>query len=110
VNKLNTQVELRFSLHDANWMGKELRERFEEVHANRVTKTGDLVLVCNRERTQESNIRDCLLKLKNLMEEASFLPKERKETKAPAWAKERRMEAKRFRTDTKKNRGTVRGW
>lgn len=37
-------------------------------------------------------MRDCLHKLQSLLEEASWIPKERIATKPPAWSNEKRLE------------------
>jgi len=104
VNKVNTQVELRFDINEADWMSPELRERFKEVHEHRITKNGEFVIVSNKERTQELNIRDCFDKLKKLIHEAAIVPKERIETVAPEWTKERRLNDKKVRSAIKKSR------
>jgi len=104
VNKVNSQAELRFNVSEADWMGEELKERFLEVHASKITKSGEIVIVSQKERRQEANIRDCMERLEEYLEEASVIPKERKPTKAPAWAKEKRLEDKKYRSSIKQNR------
>lgn len=55
-------------------------------------QSGELVIVASTQRKQEANMRECLHKLDAMLEEASWLPKERIITTPPAWSKEKRLE------------------
>eukprot|EP01126_Amoeba_proteus_P043146 TRINITY_DN4720_c0_g1_i7.p1 TRINITY_DN4720_c0_g1~~TRINITY_DN4720_c0_g1_i7.p1 ORF type:complete len:171 (-),score=39.77 TRINITY_DN4720_c0_g1_i7:178-690(-) len=107
VNKVNTQVEVRFTPATADWIGKELKQQFLTVHASKLTKTGEIVIKASGQRQQESNLKEALERLQELLEEASEVPRERIETKPPGWAKERRLQDKKFRSELKKMRQRV---
>lgn len=49
-------------------------------------------------------MRDCLHKLNTLLEEASWIPKERIITKPPEWSNEKRLEEKKRRSKLKEAR------
>jgi hypothetical protein len=51
--RVNTQVEIRFSPKEADWMGEELQERFLEVHASKLTKACllPLLLILSQENS-----------------------------------------------------------
>ena len=52
--------------------------RLMEYSANRITKSGELVVTSQESRTQSSNKEDCIWKLKTFIAEAYMEPKERK--------------------------------
>lgn len=97
VNKVSTQVELRFVVSNADWMSEALRRRVAEVHAHRINKKGELILISHEQRTQEANLRRALEKLKDLLDEAAVLPKDRIATEVPERAKESRLDVPRSR-------------
>ena len=65
---------------------------------------GDLLFTADTERTQESNRRACLEKLRVLIEEAIIEPKKRKKSKPSKGSKLRRLDAKKKQGEKKKAR------
>jgi ribosome-associated protein len=65
---------------------------------------GDLLITADTERTQESNRRACLDKLRILIEQALVEPKIRKKSKPSKGAKKRRLESKKRQGEKKKAR------
>lgn len=104
VNHVNTKVEIRFKPEKADWIPEALLERFMTVHSHKLNKEGDLIITSQKFRKQNQNLEDCIQKLKDMLEESSWLPKERQETAPPAYAKENRMKAKKIRSEIKRFR------
>jgi protein subunit release factor B len=103
VNKVETKVELRISLDEAqSWISSELAARLEET--NKITKNRDLVVVSQRHRTQAANMKDALEKLQTILEEANTIPEERIATKVPEYEKQKRLAEKKARSATKSSR------
>lgn len=91
VNKLNTKAEVRFKPKEADWIPKLMLDRFLELHSSKLNKEGEFVITSIRHRLQAQNLKDCLEKLREYLEEASFIPKERIPTDMPQYAIEKRL-------------------
>ncbi|KAJ3115649.1 hypothetical protein HDU96_000267 [Phlyctochytrium bullatum] len=78
VNKVNTKVEIRFEPSKAEWLPEEIRRRLAEDFRNKLTKTGEFIIMSDRHRTQSKNLSDCIEKLHAIIQEAikSEMPKE----------------------------------
>jgi peptidyl-tRNA hydrolase ICT1 len=72
VNKRSTKAELRFNVNQAHWMPAELRVKFTEIHANRINNEGFVVISCQKYRTQPENERNCLHRIQEYVDDASF--------------------------------------
>lgn len=83
MNHVNTKVEMRFKPADAQWIPIEMRQRFIDMNKSRINKEGEMIVTSQRERKQEQNLEDCVAKLKQYLNEASFIPKERIATEVP---------------------------
>ena len=105
VNKVNTKVELRFSLDQARWLPNDVKERLKLMRPQNVAQD-DFIVVSQLTRHQESNIRDALDKLQSYVDLAAEPPKERviEEYKEPVEVKFHRIDMKRKRSDIKKLR------
>ena len=101
VNKVETKVELRVRPED-DWIPPELGRRLAETQ--RVTKGGDVIVVCQVHRTQANNTKEAMSKLQTMLEEANNVPDERIETEVPEREKQKRLEEKRRRSSTKQLR------
>ena len=108
VNKVNTQVELGFSVDHATWMPLEVRQRFLQQQANRINQQGYFRLAVQEHRTQVANRRAAMQKLQELVQQASIRPKERHmKTGLSPKTKEQRREAKRRRSVVKDSRRRI---
>ncbi|KAG7345490.1 protein chain release factor B [Nitzschia inconspicua] len=108
VNKVNTKVEIRFDVMDATWIPDEVRERLKLQQSNRISKDGILSLTCQEFRTQGQNKKAALDKLRTIILEAWPRPKIRKQrTGISKAAKQRNMEFKKKRSETKQNRKRI---
>lgn len=104
VNKVSTAVLLRFNVRASPSLPEEARLRLERLAGKRLTEQGVLVIQARRYRTQEQNRQDALRRLKVLLEKAAQPPAPRRKTRVPPQEKQRRLEAKRRRSATKRLR------
>ena len=107
VNKVATAVQLRFDIRNSPSLTEEVRERLIRLAGKRVTRDGVLILEAGRFRTQEQNRRDARERLIRWVRKAAEPPRNRRETRPPVKSKERRLEAKRLRSETKRVRKPV---
>ena len=109
VNKVNTQVQLRFHVASASWMPTEVRERLRQQQASRVNKEGILNLHVQEHRTQTANRQAALQKLEGLVRQAWPRPKVRRLREGISdKTKRQRKEFKRKRKEVKEGRRPVR--
>jgi ribosome-associated protein len=105
VNKVSTKVVLRWPVLASRALPADVRARFAERFATRITGGGDLVLTSDRHRDQGRNVADCLAKLDAMLDAVATPPRPRRKTRPSRGAVERRLEAKRARSDRKRLRG-----
>jgi len=104
VNKVETKVEIRFALTGADWIPPHARERLRELQAGSLTKDGELVISSSRHRSQAQNLEDCLEKLERMIAAASHRPRRRIQTRPTKGSRERRVRAKKRRSERKEGR------
>ena len=104
VNKVATAVQLRLDVN-ATQLPQRVRTRLLMLAGSRGTKSGEIVIRADRQRTQTRNRADALQRLQQLIEQAQQRPKQRIPTKPSKAAKTRRLDAKGRRSDLKKMRG-----
>jgi ribosome-associated protein len=104
VNKVNSKVQLRWSVRASRALSDEARGRIFTRLKSRVTERGELVLSSQRFRDQAKNILDCRAKLRDLIAAAAAPPKRRKVTKPPRSASEARLRDKRAKAEKKRRR------
>ena len=104
VNKVNTKTELRVALTALHGMSDRALGRLRVLAGRRMMADGDLLFTADTERTQESNRRACLEKLRVLIEEAIIEPKKRKKSKPSKGSKLRRLDSKKKQGEKKKAR------
>ncbi len=102
VNKVATAVMLR--VHVAKL---DVPERVITKLMAKVGKDGTLVILARRYKSQTLNRNDALERLQVLIEKARVVPKARRATKPTKASGERRLGAKKVRSDVKKTRGKV---
>ncbi|XP_017464182.1 PREDICTED: peptidyl-tRNA hydrolase ICT1, mitochondrial [Rhagoletis zephyria] len=69
VNCVNTKVDLRFKLVNAEWIPEKTRQKLVEGLQNKLTKDGYFVIKSDLTRSQQMNLADALEKLRNLIRE-----------------------------------------
>jgi ribosome-associated protein len=104
VNKVATAVQLRFDALRSSSLPEEVRRRLIRIAGKRVNKEGVLLIDARRFRTQERNRQDAVERLIQWIRRAAEKPKKRIKTKPSAGSRERRLEGKRQRSETKRLR------
>ena len=104
VNKVSSAVELRFDVA-ASSLPADVKERLIAMAGSRATKDGVLIIDSREHRTQAQNRKAARARLVALLQHAARRPKRRTRTKPTRASRERRLDAKRRRSDTKAARG-----
>lgn len=110
VNKVATAVQLRFDVGHSHSLPAAVRARLVALAGNRIAADGVLVITAQRYRTQGRNRADALARLVALVRQAAQPPKPRRPTRPTRASKERRLETKRRRSDTKRARRSRLDW
>lgn len=105
VNKVATAVQLRFDVARSPSLPADVRARLTARAGRKLTRDGVLLLTARRFRTQERNRADAVERLVELIRAAAAPPKRRRKTKPTRASKQRRVEAKRRQSSTKRLRG-----
>jgi peptidyl-tRNA hydrolase ICT1 len=103
VNKVNTKVDIRFHVMDADWMPQEVRERLLQQQFNRINKEGILAIQSQEYRTQAQNRKAALAKLQDMVLQAWPRPKKRKVRKGISKAAKERNKVEKKRRSEKKS-------
>ncbi len=104
VNKVETKVELRFVVSEADWIPESIRSRLVALCSDTLTKGGELILASSRHRTQGQNLEECLRKLSALLEKASRRPQRRIPTRPTRGSQVRTARVKRHQSEKKRAR------
>jgi ribosome-associated protein len=104
VNKVATAVQLRFDVFRSSSLPEDVRQRLVRIAGKKVNKEGVLLIGAQRFRTQERNRQDAVERLVQWIRRASEKPKKRIKTKPTLSSRERRLEGKRQRSETKRLR------
>lgn len=107
VNKLSTAVQLRFDVRRSPSLPNDVAIRLMALAGKRLTKDGVLVLIAQNQRTQERNRAEAMERLVALIQEAAVRPVKRVATKPTKASKQKRLEGKKVRSNTKSMRGKV---
>jgi ribosome-associated protein len=107
VNKVSTKVELRFNVANSALLSDDEKEIIAVKLVNKINLAGELILVCQTERSQLRNKDKVIEKFYVLIEKALTPRKKRLKTKPTKASVERRLETKRVQAKTKMNRKDV---
>ena len=102
-NKVATEVQLRVNADKLRLSPFAFR-RLGEVAGNRLTDSGDILIVAREHRTQEANRGLAREKLEDLLREAHRRPKKRAKTRLNRVGKTQRLKHKKERGQVKANR------
>ncbi len=106
VNKVASAVQLRFLLPLNTSLPVTARNRLRRLAGQKINDDGTILISARSERSQDRNKRDALERLAELVRSAMIEPKIRKKTRPTKASKERRIETKKRRGNTKQGRGT----
>ena len=105
VNKVSSAVQLRFLLPLNTSLPVAARNRLRRLAGRQINDDGTILINARTTRSQEQNRREALDRLSELVRAALVEPKIRKKTRPTKASKERRIESKKRRADTKQGRG-----
>ncbi|MFZ2508887.1 MAG: alternative ribosome rescue aminoacyl-tRNA hydrolase ArfB [Steroidobacteraceae bacterium] len=104
VNKVASACVLRFMVGATALLDEAGRQRLRALAGRRLTLSDEIVLEAHRHRSQEANRQDAIERLAQMIARARVRPKVRKPTRPSRAARARRLEGKRIRKDTKRQR------
>ena len=109
VNKVATAVQLRFDAAQSPSLPDDVRTRLLKLAGSRASAGGVITISAQRFRIQSRNRADALERLIALIREASHKPKPRRATRPTRASRERRLEGKKQRSETKRMRSRNHG-
>lgn len=108
VNKVSTKVDLRFDLDGTTALTEPVKRRLRAAVGERALDAqGRLMVTSQATRQRERNLEDARAKLRTLVLAALERPRPRKATRPSRGAKERRLQAKRQKSEKKRGRRGV---
>jgi ribosome-associated protein len=108
VNKVSSAVQLRFDTTASSALTDEVRSRLKQLAGRRMTAEGILIIEARRYRTQDRNREDAIDRLVTLIRRAAEKPRQRRRSKPPTAAKQKRLRAKKQRGEIKRRRSRIR--
>ena len=109
VNKVSSAVQLRFLLGANTTLPVGARNRLRRLAGQKLIDDGSILIAARSERSQDQNRREALGRLEALVRAALVEPKVRKKTRPTLASKQRRIDTKKKRGATKRQRGGS-GW
>ena len=107
VNKVNTKVELRFSVKDSVILTNNEKIKIFSRLKTRINKEGELIVVAQSERSQQKNKSVAIDTFYKLMTIALRTVKKRKSTRPTRTSIEKRLQQKKDRSRIKESRGKI---
>jgi ribosome-associated protein len=108
VNKVATAVQLRYDV-GRSALPPEVRDRLRALAGSRMTDDDVLVIDARAHRTQLQNREEARQRLAEFIRRALVRPKPRRKTRPGKAAKQRRLDTKKRRSETKRGRGRLSG-
>jgi len=106
VNKVSNAVHLRFDIR-ASSLPDEIKTRLLQFRDQRINADGIVVIKAQQYRSLERNSFAALARLRDLIAEAAFIPRQRRATKPTRNSQKRRVDSKILRGKVKTLRGRV---
>ena len=107
VNKVSSAVHLRFNV-PASSLPEDVKARLLALADSRITQEGVVIIKAQEHRSQDMNRTDAMQRLQALVDSVARAPRVRKATKPTYGSKQRRLEGKSQRSETKALRGKPR--
>lgn len=107
VNKVSTAVELRFEAARSPNLPDPVKRRLQRIAGSKWTKEGALLIRVEDTRSQAHNREIARERLAELITRALVAPKKRRPTRPTKGSIERRIKAKKVRSEVKAGRGKV---
>jgi ribosome-associated protein len=109
VNTSSTRIELWWDVAGSQALSEQQRQRLRVRLASRLDGAGRLRLVSSTSRSQLRNREEVTERLREVVAQALIVPKARKRTRPSRATKAARLENKRRRSATKRDRRPPRG-
>ncbi len=106
VNKVSTAIHLRFDIN-ASSLPDDYKAKMLELHDQRISKDGIIVIKAQRFRAQDKNREEALNRLQRLIKSVTVVRKKRKPTKPSKGSQLRRVDSKTRRGKLKDLRGKI---
>lgn len=110
VNKVNSRVILEFNLHLSSALTSYQKRRIAESMGRRINKHGILRMQSQQHRSQVANRTELVARFVESLQKALRPVKHRVPTRVPIRAREKRLETKKQRTQTKRIRQAPRNF
>lgn len=107
VNTSSTRMELVWDVATSPSLTEQQRKRVLEKLGNRINSEGQLLLAEGGSRSQHQNREAVTERFISLLAEALHVPKPRRKTRPPRSSREKRLKAKKHRSEVKRMRGPV---
>ncbi len=104
VNKTSSRVEITWNIVSSRALSDDQRARLRQKLASRLTTDGSIRVVASDTRSQTRNREIAEERLAELVARSLVVPRKRKPTKPTKASKEARLEAKRLRSNKKRER------
>lgn len=101
VNKVETKVALKFNVGESTVFNDKQKSILQDRLANRINKSGQLVLHEESDRSQIGNREKLIKKLRKLLHKSLEQTKKRKLTMVPKEAVESRIKSKKHKSEIK---------
>jgi ribosome-associated protein len=108
VNTSSTRVELWWDVAGSPSLSDAQRQRLLDKLSTRLDGSGQLRLVSAGTRSQTQNKAEVTARFQRIIREALVVPRARRPTKPTKASKQRRLAAKRRRSEIKQRRGPLR--
>jgi ribosome-associated protein len=108
VNKTETRVRLRFHLDESAVLSADQKRRLRARYPAHMTSDGTLFVVCDKYRSQHRNLDEARERLAQMILNGLKVAKRRKKTKPTRASRERRLNAKKQRSQVKSDRKKIR--
>ena len=106
VNKVSNAVHLRFDIR-ASSLPEAIKEKLLALRDQRISSDGVVVIKAQKHRSLERNREDGLVRLRELIAAAAFVPTLRRPTRPTRSSQRKRVESKVKRGQVKLQRGRV---
>ena len=107
VNKVESRVELRFSIPASQLLTEEQKQTLLQKLASKLTTENELLISAQEDRSQLRNKEIAVQKFYETLRKALHKPKARKATKPSKGAVRQRLESKKKHGEKKANRGKL---
>ncbi|MCH1924084.1 aminoacyl-tRNA hydrolase [Shewanella sp. C32] len=100
INKVSTAVQLIFDIRSSS-LPEIYQQKLLQLRDHRITPSGKVIIKCQQTRSQDANRQQALEQFTQLLQSVTYVAKKRIATKATYGSKQRRLDTKKKRGNTK---------